>query len=165
MALGYLPHSMIACLFGFPYIYLLSTSPNQLIFDARIYPYTKFTMSRIYQLSRALQHSRIGALRPGSSLLPARPSRRCGFSTSAARPLMELTGFTEEQLTVRDAVSAICAKFPNTYWQECDQNERDPKEFHAALARDGWLGIALPEELGGAGLGRPIPPTLATLHD
>ncbi|GLB08212.1 hypothetical protein AtubIFM57258_004100 [Aspergillus tubingensis] len=110
-------------------------------------------MSRIYQLSRALQHSRIGALRPGSSLLPARPSRRCGFSTSAARPLMELTGFTEEQLTVRDAVSAICAKFPNTYWQECDQNERDPKEFHAALARDGWLGIALPEELGGAGLG------------
>ncbi|RAK88986.1 acyl-CoA dehydrogenase [Aspergillus costaricaensis CBS 115574] len=110
-------------------------------------------MSRIYQLSRALQHSRIGALWPGSSLLPARPSRRCGFSTSAARPLMELTGFTEEQLTVRDAVSAICSKFPNTYWQECDQNERDPKEFHAALARDGWLGIALPEELGGAGLG------------
>ncbi|THC90206.1 hypothetical protein EYZ11_010336 [Aspergillus tanneri] len=68
-------------------------------------------------------------------------------------PLMELTGFTEEQLTVRDAISAICSNFPNTYWQECDQNERDPKEFHAALAKDGWLGIALPEEHGGAGLG------------
>lgn len=66
---------------------------------------------------------------------------------------MELTGFTDEQLTVRDAVSNICANFPSTYWQECDQNEKDPKEFHAALAKDGWLGIALPEEFGGAGLG------------
>ncbi|KAF4221728.1 hypothetical protein CNMCM5878_008188 [Aspergillus fumigatiaffinis] len=81
------------------------------------------------------------------------PLVRSRFSTSACRPLMELTGFTEEQLTVRDAISAITSKFPNTYWQECDQNERDPKEFHAALAKDGWLGIALPEQLGGAGLG------------
>lgn len=67
---------------------------------------------------------------------------------------MEMTGFTEEQLTVREAISQICSKFPNTYWQERDQQEKDPKEFHAALAKDGWLGIALPESLGGAGLGR-----------
>lgn len=67
---------------------------------------------------------------------------------------METTGFSDEQLTVREAISHICSKFPNTYWQECDQQERDPKEFHAALAKDGWLGIALPEELGGAGLGK-----------
>lgn len=64
-----------------------------------------------------------------------------------------MTGFTEEQLTVREAISHICSKFPNSYWQECDQQEKDPKEFHAALAKDGWLGIALPESLGGAGLG------------
>lgn len=75
------------------------------------------------------------------------------FSTTVQRPLMDLTGFSEEQLTVRDAISGICSRFPNTYWQERDQNELDPKEFHAALAKDGWLGIALPEELGGAGLG------------
>lgn len=31
--------------------------------------------------------------------------------------------------------------------------EEYPKKFHAALAQDGWLGIALPEALGGAGLG------------
>lgn len=80
-------------------------------------------------------------------------SRRL-FSSTARRPIMDLTGFSENQLTVRDAISSICANFPNTYWQECDQQERDPKEFHAALARDGWLGIALPEENGGAGLGR-----------
>ncbi|KAK9772469.1 putative Acyl-CoA dehydrogenase/oxidase [Seiridium cardinale] len=76
-----------------------------------------------------------------------------GFSTTARRRLMETTGFTENQLTVREAVSAVCAQFPNTYWQEKDQLEQDPKEFHAALAKDGWLGIALPEEHGGSGLG------------
>ncbi|KAH8653387.1 acyl-CoA dehydrogenase/oxidase [Xylariales sp. PMI_506] len=79
--------------------------------------------------------------------------QRHSFSTTPHRRIMETTGFTENQLTVREAISAICAKFPNTYWQEKDQKEEDPKEFHAALAKDGWLGIALPEELGGAGLG------------
>ncbi|KAH8421667.1 Transcription factor, partial [Colletotrichum scovillei] len=49
--------------------------------------------------------------------------------------------------------SQVCSEFPNTYWQEHDQYEQDPKEFHAALAKDGWLGIALPESLGGSGLG------------
>ena len=66
---------------------------------------------------------------------------------------MSLAGFTENQLMVRDAVGQVCSEFPNTYWQEKDQDETDPKEFHAALAKDGWLGIALPESLGGSGLG------------
>lgn len=34
-----------------------------------------------------------------------------------------------------------------------DQSEEYPHEFHASLAKAGWIGIALPEELGGAGLG------------
>ncbi|ROV99921.1 hypothetical protein VMCG_06163 [Cytospora schulzeri] len=72
---------------------------------------------------------------------------------SHRRSLMETTGFTDTQLTVRDAVSAVCSQFPNTYWRAKDQKEEDPKEFHAALARGGWLGIALPEALGGSGLG------------
>lgn len=66
---------------------------------------------------------------------------------------MEMSSFTEEQLTVRDAILKICANFPDEYWQEHDQEGTDPKDFHAALAADGWLGIALPEEFGGAGLG------------
>ncbi|KAL3595311.1 hypothetical protein FPOAC2_09637 [Fusarium poae] len=74
-------------------------------------------------------------------------------SLANTRHLMSLAGFTENQLMVRDAVGQICAEFPNTYWQEHDQNEQDPKEFHAALANDGWLGIALPESLGGSDLG------------
>lgn len=67
---------------------------------------------------------------------------------------MDMAGFTETQLMVEDAVSQICSQFPNTYWQEHDQQEQDPKEFHAALAKDGWLGIALPGDLGGSGLGK-----------
>jgi acyl-CoA dehydrogenase len=66
---------------------------------------------------------------------------------------MDTSSFTETQLTIREAVAQVCAQFPNTYWQRHDQNEEDPKEFHAALAKDGWLGIALPEGLGGSGLG------------
>jgi acyl-CoA dehydrogenase len=67
--------------------------------------------------------------------------------------IMETTGFTEEQLTVREALGAVCSQFPNTYWRERDDTATDPKEFHAALAKDGWLGIALPEAYGGSGLG------------
>ena len=39
------------------------------------------------------------------------------------------------------------------YWAERDESAEYPHELHAALANDGWLGIALPEDLGGAGLG------------
>ncbi|GAB1311492.1 hypothetical protein MFIFM68171_01702 [Madurella fahalii] len=84
---------------------------------------------------------------------PSFTNRGCRFSTSARRPLMATAGFTETQLTVREAVAQLCSQFPNTYWQERDQKEEDPKDFHAALAKDGWLGIALPESLGGSGLG------------
>jgi acyl-CoA dehydrogenase len=66
---------------------------------------------------------------------------------------MEMSGFTDEQITVRDAVMKICSNFPDEYWMEHDQNETYPGELHTALAKDGWIGIALPESLGGAGLG------------
>ncbi|KAJ4252484.1 hypothetical protein NW762_011085 [Fusarium torreyae] len=75
------------------------------------------------------------------------------FSITCSRRLMETTSFSDTQLTVREAVSQLCANFPNTYWQERDQSQEDPHDFHAALAQDGWLGIALPEALGGSGLG------------
>lgn len=107
-------------------------------------------MSRLLHSARIF--SRSAATRP-----PPRPLRcalpGCRFSTTTRRPLMSTTGFTETQLTVRDAVLQICSRFPNTYWQEHDQQEKDPTSFHAALAKDGWLGIALPESLGGSGLG------------
>src|SRR5689334_3378653 len=60
---------------------------------------------------------------------------------------------TEEQQAIRDAVAKICARFDLDYWLKKDHEGGFPLDFHAALARDGWLGIAMPQEYGGAGLG------------
>ncbi|MGZ5119249.1 MAG: acyl-CoA dehydrogenase family protein [Burkholderiales bacterium] len=61
--------------------------------------------------------------------------------------------FTPEQESIRDAVAKICAAFDLDYWLERDRAGGFPLDFHAALARDGWLGIAMPPDYGGAGLG------------
>ena len=66
---------------------------------------------------------------------------------------METSGFSDTQLTVRDAIAKISSNFPDDYWMEHDMKEEYPHELHAALAKDGWIGIALPEDLRGAGLG------------
>ncbi|KAI9761820.1 MAG: hypothetical protein M4579_000759 [Chaenotheca gracillima] len=66
---------------------------------------------------------------------------------------METTPFTDTQMTVREAISKICANYPDDYWAAHDESGEYPHEFHAAVSRDGWIGIALPEELGGSGLG------------
>src|SRR6202158_1418175 len=58
-----------------------------------------------------------------------------------------------EQEAIRDAVAKICAAFDLDYWLERDRAGGFPLDFHAALARDGWLGIAMPPDYGGAGLG------------
>ena len=60
---------------------------------------------------------------------------------------------TEEQQRIREAVGKLCAGFPDEYWLAHDREGRFPQELHQAMARDGWLGIAMPEEFGGAGLG------------
>lgn len=75
------------------------------------------------------------------------------FSASSPGGIMELTGFSQEQLDVREAVGKICSNFPDDYWAERDESGVYPHELHAALAKNGWIGIALPEDLGGAGLG------------
>ncbi|MFJ1298839.1 acyl-CoA dehydrogenase family protein [Pseudomonadota bacterium AL_CKDN230030165-1A_HGKHYDSX7] len=61
--------------------------------------------------------------------------------------------FSPDQLALRDAVNRVCAQFPDDYWLERDRDGGFPHDFHGALARDGWLGIAMPAEHGGAGLG------------
>jgi acyl-CoA dehydrogenase len=61
--------------------------------------------------------------------------------------------FTPEQESVRDGVAKICAAFDLDYWLDRDREGGFPLDFHAALARDGWLGIAMPPDYGGAGLG------------
>jgi len=60
---------------------------------------------------------------------------------------------TSEQEAIWDAVSAICENFDADYWLERDRNGGFPLDFHKAIADAGWLGICMPEEYGGAGLG------------
>jgi len=61
--------------------------------------------------------------------------------------------FSSDQLTLRDAIERICERYPNEYWLERDRDGGFPHDFHADLARAGWLGIAMPQAYGGAGLG------------
>ncbi len=58
-----------------------------------------------------------------------------------------------EQLEIRSAIERICDRFGDDYWLKKDREGGYPAELHQALAADGWLGIAMPEEFGGAGLG------------
>ncbi len=60
---------------------------------------------------------------------------------------------TPEQREIREAIFKICARFGDEYWLKKDKEGGFPFDFHEALAADGWLGIAMPEEFGGSGLG------------
>jgi acyl-CoA dehydrogenase len=60
---------------------------------------------------------------------------------------------SELQLEIDASVRKVCAQFDDAYWHECDENSRFPEEFYAAMGAAGWLGITMPQELGGAGLG------------
>ena len=54
---------------------------------------------------------------------------------------------------IRDAVVALCRRFPDEYWADCDRDHRFPDEFYAAMAEGGWIAIAIPERYGGGGQG------------
>ena len=58
-----------------------------------------------------------------------------------------------DRAALRDAIRAICDQFDDNYWSEKDRTHSFPHEFANAVAEAGWLGIAMPEEYGGAGLG------------
>ncbi len=60
---------------------------------------------------------------------------------------------SDDQQRIRDQVAKLCLTFGPDYWLARDDDGKFPTEFHAAMARAGWLGIAMPEDYGGAGLG------------
>ncbi len=61
--------------------------------------------------------------------------------------------FTEQQEMIRKEVGAPARSFFLDYWLEKDRKAEYPVEFIEAFARNGWLGIIVPEEYGGSGLG------------
>jgi len=60
---------------------------------------------------------------------------------------------TEDQAAIKSAIEELCAPFDDDYWLKKDNNGGFPDDFYAAIAKAGWLGIAMPEAYGGAGLG------------
>ena len=60
---------------------------------------------------------------------------------------------TQQQRDVRDLAERICDAFDESYWLAKDESGEFPEEFYRAVADAGLLGIAMPEEYGGSGLG------------
>lgn len=60
---------------------------------------------------------------------------------------------TEDQQTIQKAVAGLLRGFDDQYWMEKDRDHQFPTEFYKAIARGGWLGVTIPEEYGGHGLG------------
>lgn len=60
---------------------------------------------------------------------------------------------TPEQEAIRESIAHLCAKFDDQYWLDRDRSGEFPHDLHRALSDNGWLGICIPQEYGGSGLG------------
>lgn len=58
-----------------------------------------------------------------------------------------------ETQMIRESIRKIAVEFGNEYWSKKDKNKEYPWDFKQALADGGWLGIFMPEQYGGMGLG------------
>ena len=61
--------------------------------------------------------------------------------------------FSPDQQAIREAVFKICEGFGDDYWLAKDKEGGYPLDFHRAFAEAGWLGVAMPEQYGGSGMG------------
>src|SRR6202034_3698336 len=60
---------------------------------------------------------------------------------------------SDEHRLIREAIHALCARFPDEYWADLDASHTFPWAFYEAMAKGGWIGIAIPAEFGGGGAG------------
>ncbi|WP_290866528.1 acyl-CoA dehydrogenase family protein [Aquabacterium sp.] len=60
---------------------------------------------------------------------------------------------SEDHRAIREGVAAVVRRFDDEYWLARDEDGEFPFAFHKAMAEAGWLGITMPTEYGGAGLG------------
>lgn len=60
---------------------------------------------------------------------------------------------TADQQQLREAMLRQCSSFGDDYWLSHENDAVFPEEFYRAIADAGWLGIAMPTEFGGSGLG------------
>ncbi len=60
---------------------------------------------------------------------------------------------SQDQQMLVAAIEQLCSGFDDEYWLTCDRTGEYPEAFYQRLAKAGWLGVAMPPEYGGAGLG------------
>src|SRR5271165_4317114 len=60
---------------------------------------------------------------------------------------------TPDQQNIREAILKHCLRFPDEYWLERDREGVFPHDFFKSMVEAGWIGIAMPTEFGGSGLG------------
>ena len=60
---------------------------------------------------------------------------------------------TDDHRAIQASVRRTVDRFGEEYWLARDTEGGFPEEFYQAIAEGGWLGIAMPEAYGGAGLG------------
>src|SRR6516165_10722377 len=60
---------------------------------------------------------------------------------------------SDDHRAIREGVGAVVRRFDDAYWLARDDDGEFPTDFHRAMADAGWLGITMPPEYGGAGLG------------
>tara|TARA_B100000315_G_scaffold90329_1_gene83030 strand:- start:9562 stop:10713 length:1152 start_codon:yes stop_codon:yes gene_type:complete len=60
---------------------------------------------------------------------------------------------TENFEDIRSSVRALCAEFPGEYWRKLDAEKAYPTEFVKTMTEGGFLGVLIPEEYDGSGLG------------
>lgn len=80
-------------------------------------------------------------------------SRSCLHALATDFLPTNLPEWTESQKSVREAIAKICVNYPDEYWAQHDEKHKFPWELYNDLARNGWLGICLPEAYGGSALG------------
>ncbi len=60
---------------------------------------------------------------------------------------------SDEQEQIRDGVAKVMSAYRDDYWLKTDDTGVFPEAFVRDMAEGGWLGVAMPESVGGAGLG------------
>jgi alkylation response protein AidB-like acyl-CoA dehydrogenase len=74
---------------------------------------------------------------------------------------VETASLDEDSLEqIRETVRALCAEYPGEYWRELDRERAYPTAFVKAMTDAGLLGVLIPEEYGGSGLGISVAATI-----
>jgi acyl-CoA dehydrogenase len=60
---------------------------------------------------------------------------------------------SDEQEAIREGVGRVMSNYKDDYWLKTDDTGIFPEDFVRDMAAGGWLGVAMPENVGGAGLG------------